>query len=360
MTELVVGTKKGLFVLHGGSDSGFEVVTRAFAGEPVDYARRDPRTGRMFATVSSPFYGPKIWYADDPGGEWTQATGIALPEGGDAALERIWVITPGQADGLLYAGGDPGVLFESHDDGDNWRLNTALWTHPTRSSWQPGGGGLCLHSIVPWPGDPNRLLVAVSAAGVWLTDDGGQTWRQGNRGLVARYLPEETRETATNLCVHHIERSPSRPERLFMQFHGGVYRSDDGGESWTDIGDGLVSDFGFPLAVDPDDPESAYVIPLRADVDRVTPDGQVRVFETRDAGATWSGRADGLPQSHAYLTILRLAFDRVRSDSGLELYFGATSGEVFGSRDAGAKWSSVISQLPPVYSLTASPEGRAR
>ena len=212
MTELVLGTKKGLFVLRGGCDHGFDVVARAFAGEPVDYAMRDPRTGRLFATVSSPFYGPKIWYADDrPTGEWHQASGVALPEGGDAALVRIWVIAPGERDGLLYAGGDPGVLFESRDGGASWELNEALWNHPTRGLWQPGGGGLCLHSIVPWPGDPNRLLVAVSAAGVWLTDDGGSSWRQGNRGITARYLPEEAREHATNLCVHHIERSPNRP-----------------------------------------------------------------------------------------------------------------------------------------------------
>jgi hypothetical protein len=354
VTELVLGTKKGLFVLSGTADSGFEVTARGFAGETVDYAMREPRSGRLFASVSSAFYGPKIWFADDPGGEWAQAQGVVLPEGGDAALERIWVIAAGQRDGLLYAGGDPGVLFESRDGGLTWELNEALWSHPTRGSWQPGGGGLCLHSIVPWPGDPDRLLVAVSAAGVWLTDDGGRSWRQGNRGLVARYLPDDARDGSTALCVHHIERSPVQPERLYMQFHGGVYRSDDAGESWVDIGSGLVSDFGFPLAVDPDDPDSAYVIPLRADVDRVTPDGQVRVFETRDAGATWVGRDAGLPQTHAYLTILRLAFDRVTRSSALELYFGATSGEVFGSEDGGASWFSAISQLPPVYSLSVS------
>lgn len=356
MTELVLGTKKGLFVLRGAGDARFDVVARAFPGEPVDYAMRDLRTGRLFATVSSPFYGPKIFCADDPSGEWTQAQGVALPEGGDAALARIWVIAAGESDGVMYAGGDPGVLFESHDNGVSWELNQALWDHPTRESWQPGGGGLCLHSIVPWPGDPSKLLVAVSAAGVWLTDDGGQSWRQGNRGLVARYLPEEAREGATALCVHHIERAPRRPERLFMQFHGGVYRSDDAGESWAEIGSGLVSDFGFPLAVDPEDPDSAYVIPLQADFDRVTPAGEVRVFETRDAGASWLGRTRGLPQRNAYLTVLRLAFDRVATGSALELYFGSTSGEVFSSLDAGASWFSATSQLPPVYSLSASNE----
>jgi photosystem II stability/assembly factor-like uncharacterized protein len=355
VTELVLGTKKGLFVLEGDADRGFEVAVRAFAGEPVDYARRDLRSGRLFAAVTSPFYGPKIWFADDPSGEWTQAEGISLPEGGDAALQRMWVIVPGEDDGLLYAGGDPGVLFESRDGGVTWKLNEALWNHPTRGSWQPGGGGLCLHSIVPWPGDPNCLLVAVSAAGVWITEDAGGTWRQGNGGLSARYLPEAGGEQDTTaLCVHHIERSPTQPERLFMQFHGGVYRSDDAGESWVEIGRGLVSDFGFPLAVDPEDPDSAYVIPLRADMDRVTPDGHVRVFETRDGGVTWTARGDGLPQTHAYLTILRLAFDRAGVERGLELYFGATSGDVYGSGDAGASWFNAFSQLPPIFSLTAS------
>src|ERR687889_756244 len=212
MTELLVGTKKGLFALEGEPGGPFEVRARAFAGEPVEYAMRDPRTGRILASVTSAFYGPKIWYADDPAGEWEQAQGIALPEGGDAALERIWVIVAGEAEGSLYAGGDPGVLFESRDGGATWELNRALWEHPTRSSWEPGGGGLCLHSIVPWPGDPDRVTVAVSAAGV-----------------------------------------------------------------------------------------------------------------------TWTARGDGLPQEHAYLTILRLAFDRAGEGPGLELYFGSTTGEVFGS-----------------------------
>jgi hypothetical protein len=277
MTELVVGTKKGLFVVEGEPGGEFEVTARAFAGEPVDYALRDPGSGRLFAGVTSPFYGPKIFYADDPAGEWTQAEGVALPEGGDGALERIWVIVPGERDGTLFAGGDPGVLFESRDGGETWELNQALWEHPTRQKWQPGGGGLCLHSIVPWPGDPDRLAVAISAAGVWLTEDGGATWRRGNEGLAPRYLPEDTPKDEIGLCVHHLERAPERPERMFMQFHGGVYRSDDAGESWIDIGDGLPSDFGFPMMVDPSDPESAYVIPLKADMDRVTPEGRVRV-----------------------------------------------------------------------------------
>jgi photosystem II stability/assembly factor-like uncharacterized protein len=356
MTELLAATKKGLFVLEGEPGEEFTQTTRAFAGEPVEYALRDPRSGRVIAAVTSAFYGPKIWYADDPAGDWQEASGVSLPEGGDAALERLWVIAPGSKNGTLYAGGDPGVLFESHDGGLTWALNEALWEHKTQEDWQPGGGGLCLHTICPWPGEPDRLTVAVSAAGVWHTEDAGQTWHRGNKGIVPGYMPEEDQEEATNLCVHHMERAPLQPERLFMQFHGGVYRSDDAGESWTNIGDGLPSDFGFPMMVDPADPDSAFVIPLKADMDRVTPEGRVRVYETRDAGASWSERGEGLPRREAYLTVLRQAFCRGGAAGGpLELYFGATSGEVFGSADAGASWFTAATRLPPVHAIAAAP-----
>ena len=353
MTELLVATKKGLFVLNGQPGSGFEIQTRAFAGEPVDFALRDPRSGVLFAATTSPFYGPKIFYTEDPAGDWSQADGVALPEGGKEALVRLWVMKPGEADGVLYAGGDPGVLFESRDGGRSWELNQALRRHRVDEDWQPGGGGLCLHSIATWPGEPDRLAVGVSAAGVWLTEDGGATWQRGNAGIRPRYLPEDAPEEQVALCIHHLERAPGRPERLFMQFHGGVYRSDDAGQSWADIAAGLPSDFGFPLAVDPADPDSAYVIPLVADMDRTTPEGRVRVYETRDAGSSWTPRGEGLPQEHAYLTILRQAFVSHRNGDGLELYFGSTTGEVFGSGDGGESWQSLATTLPPVHALSA-------
>ena len=353
MTELLVGTKKGLFALAGEPGEAFAVTSRSFAGEPVEYAMRDPHSGRTLATTTSPFYGPKIFYADDPGGEWQQASGLALPEGGDTALERIWVIVADD-DGTLYAGGDPGVLFASHDGGASWELNRTLWEHPTRPEWQPGGGGLCLHSIATTPGAPGRLALGISAVGVWLTEDAGETWRNGNKGIRPRYLPDDAPEDTITLCVHDLQRAPKQPERLFMQFHGGVYRSDDAGESWANIGAGLPSDFGFPLVIDPGDPDSAYVIPLTADMDRVTPDGRVRVYETRDAGVSWQPRGDGLPAEHAYLTVLRQAFDRAGEGDELQLYFGATSGEVFGSGDAGASWFTAAARLPPVFSVRTS------
>ncbi|MEA2219196.1 MAG: hypothetical protein QOJ35_1822 [Solirubrobacteraceae bacterium] len=354
MTELLVSTRKGLFVLEGSPGGTFEVTARAFAGEPIEYALRDPRSGRLLVSVTSAFHGPKIFYADDPAGEWTQAGGLALPAGGPDALQRVWLLVAAEDDATVYAGGDPGVLFQSRDGGATWALNAGLWEHPTRASWQAGGGGLCVHSIATWPGDPDRLAIGISAAGVWLTEDGGRTWERGNKGILPRYVPEEIRAETNDLCIHHLERAPARPERLFMQFHGGVYRSDDAGRTWNDIAPGLPSDFAFPLAVDPADPDSAYVIPLAAETDRVTPDGRVRVYETRDAGASWTARGDGLPDEHAYLNVLRLAFDSCSEGPSLELYFGATSGDVFGSADAGRHWSTLAEHLPPVNALTAS------
>ena len=350
MTELLVGTRKGLFVLEGSADGDFEIVTRAFDGEPVDYAMREPHTGRLYAAVTSPFWGPRIWYSDDLHDDWQPAAGVALPKGGDLALKRIWVIVVADDGSRVWAGGDPGVLFESRDGGASFVLNRTLWEHPTRPRWRRDSGGLSVHSIAPWPGDPDRLAVAISAAGVWLTDDGGQTWEHGNAGIVADYLPEEARATAIDLCVHHLERAPRKPERLYLQFHGGVYRSDDGGRSWIDIAAGLPSDFGFPVVLDPADPDSAYVIPV-ATADRVTPGGRVLVWETRDAGASWTARGDGLPQRDAYIQVLRQSFDRAGEGADLELYFGATSGELFGSRDAGRSWFTVAGRLPAIASV---------
>ena len=326
-------------------------MTRAFAGDVVEFAIKDPRTGRYFASVTSGFYGPRLMFTDDPTGEWQQASGPAFPEGTETSLERIWVVKPGEADGVLYAGVAPAALFESRDDGETWTLNEALWKEREAGDWNPGAGGLALHSICPWPGDPRRLAIGVSAAGVWITEDAGQTWRTGYPGLVPQYVPEEARATTNALCVHNMHRAPLRPERLFLQFHGSVYRSDDAGATWNDIAEGLPSGFGFPLVIDPGDPDSAFVIPLTADVDRVTPDGRMRVYGTRDAGASWTALADGLPDDEAYLTILRQAFDREGSGDDLGLFFGATSGDVFGSADAGAHWFSVHDRLAPVTSV---------
>ena len=353
MTELLVGTKKGLFILRGdaarpGRSRSHTARSRATSSSSP---MRDPRSGRYFASVTSGFYGPRVMFADDPAGTWEQATGLVFPDGSEDTLARIWVIKTGEADGLLYAGADPAALFTSTDGGASWSLNEALWKERHTGDWQPGLGGLALHSICPWPGEPDRLAVGVSAAGVWRTEDGGNSWQSGFEGMVPEYLPEDARDGTNILCVHNMHRAPGRPQRLFMQFHGSVYRSDDEGAHWIDIAAGLPSGFGFPLVVDPGDPDRAYVIPLVSPDDRVTPGQRVRVYATADAGASWTGLGEGLPQHDAYLTILRQAFDREGAGEDLGLYFGATSGEVFGSADGGSTWSTVQGRLAPVTSV---------
>ena len=355
--ELLVGTRKGLIVLRGPRGGEMEVAARAFEGHTVEYALRDARNGTYLASVTHSHFGPRVFVSDDATKGWEQSDGPVFPSDAEAAVERIWTIEPGVEDDVVYAGVAPAALFRSDDRGATWTLNRALWDRPERSKWQPGGGGLCLHSICPWPDDPAHIAIAISAAGVWLTDDGGDSWRPGFTGLAPRYLPEEARAAAVDLCVHDIKRSPVAPETIYLQFHGGVYRSDDSGASWNDIGTGagLPSDFGFPLAIDPGDDARAFVIPLTGDFDRTTPDGAVRVYETNDRGKTWEARGDGLPARDAYLTVLRQALcsdDHTGNELGL--YFGATSGDVFGSVDGGRTWSTIARHLPPVLSIRCS------
>ena len=239
--------------------------------------------------MTSPFYGPKLFYADDPAGEWEQADGVALPEGGDAALERIWVIVPGEADGVVYAGGDPGVLFESRDGGATFELNRGLWEHPTRPSWQPGAGGLCLHSIVHLAGragpaggrDLRRRRVADRRR---RRDVAQRQRRASSRATCPRTRPPTRSRSACTACAAR-RRGPSG---CSCSSTAASIAPTTPARRGPTSARGLPSDFGFPLALDPADPDSAYVIPLVADVDRVTPDGRVRVYETRDAGASWT------------------------------------------------------------------------
>jgi photosystem II stability/assembly factor-like uncharacterized protein/sulfur carrier protein ThiS len=350
-TELLLGTKKGLFVLEGDRGSSMRIITREFAGQTVDFACFDERSGTYFAAVSHDQFGPHLYYTEDLQTEWSEVDGLAFPESAETALERIWIVQPGEGAGVLWAGVAPAALFRSVDNGRSWELNRGLWDQPTRSEWEGGQGGLTLHSICPWPDDPDRLAVGLSAVGVWVTEDGGASWTRGVEGLVPRYLPEEARPGTLMHCVHKMLRAPKEPNTLFLQFHGGVYRSDDAGRTWNEIGSatGLPADFGFPLALDPSDPDRAFVIPLIADVDRVTPDGKLRVYQTRDRGASWTDCSAGLPDKDAFHTILRQAFC-TDSRSPLGLYFGTESGELFGSLDA-TSWICLKNNLPKIVSV---------
>jgi len=353
--EILVGTKKGLFVLRGPRSGPMRVLTRQFAGQVVEYAMRDPRTGSYIASATHGQFGPHLHISEDPAGEWRQAEGPEFPPGDDASVERIWVVETGAEEGALWAGVAPAALFRSEDGGATWQLNQPLWNDPSRSHWEGGLGGLTLHSICQWPGEPERLTVAMSAVGVWQTLDGGASWSRYCAGLVPRYLPPEAHADTLMHCVHKLEQSPIEPATFYLQFHGGVYRSDDAGHSWTDISGvgsepGLPADFGFPIVVDPRDPDRAFVIPLVADVDRVTPEGKVRVYETRDRGSSWQPQTSGLPQQDAYLTVLRQGFCHDGRDP-LGLYFGTESGAVFGSADGGATWSVIAENLPPITSV---------
>lgn len=352
---VLVGTMKGAFILRADRDRRqWDMGGPYFPGSAVYALAYDGRNGRnrLWAGPTSMHWGGLLRSSDDFGRTWTnpEEANVKFPEGTNAALNQIWQIMPGRASepDTLYCGVEPAALFVSRDAGESWRLSEGLWNHPQRSRWEPGGGGLCLHTILLDPADDNRIRIAVSTAGMYATEDGGATWRPSNQGVRAEFLPDKYPEFGQ--CVQKVVQSKQRPERMYLQNHWGLYRSDDRGENWTDIANNVPSDFGFAIAIHPHDADAAWIVPLESDGFRCTPEGKLRVYRTRDAGASWDAMAEGLPQHDAYETVLRdaMATDAFESTG---VYFGTRSGKVFGSSDEGTTWTSLADGLPPVVAV---------
>jgi serine/threonine protein kinase len=359
---LLVGTTKGAFILRSNAQrSRWEVGGPYFHGQSVYAMAYDNRGGqhRIWASTAS-YWGTLLRSSDDFGKSWTnpQQAPIRFPSDAGVSLKNIWQIALGRPEepNVLFCGVEPAALFETRDAGETWSLVQGLFDHPHRPRWMPGNGGLALHTIVLDPNDNQRMYVAISAGGVYRTNDGGLTWTPQNQGIRAMTMPEKY--PVFGQCVHKIVMHPARPERLFLQSHWGLYRSDNCGENWRDIANGVPSDFGFAMITHPRNPDCVYILPVESDEFRCACDGRLRVYRTRNGGASWEPLSRGLPQKRAYETVLR---DAMTADSldPVGIYFGTRSGQLFGSRDEGRTWQKILEGLPSVVCVRTAVVGDA-
>ena len=385
--RVLVGTHKGAFILSSdGKRDEWEVSGPLFTGWEVYHMKGSPvDPNRIFVSQSSGWFGQVIQRSDDGGKTWTQpgtppgepTTGPGgMPKGEsnkfvyDSSAEtgkpltthqwydgsqhpwefkRVWHLESSHSDlNTVFAGVEDAALFRSTDGGTSWRELPGLRGHGTGPKWQPGAGGMCLHTVLIDPANPNRIFIAISAAGAFRTDDGGKTWKPINKGLYSKYLPDPTAEVGH--CVHRIALHRSRPNTLFMQKHWDVMRSDDAGDTWHEVSGNLPSDFGFVIDVHAHEPETIFVVPIKSDGEHFPPEGKLRVYRSRTGGNEWEALTKGLPQRDCYVNVLRDAM-AVDSLEKCGIYFGTTGGQVYASSDAGDSWSPIVRDLPAVLSV---------
>jgi photosystem II stability/assembly factor-like uncharacterized protein len=381
--RLLIGTRKGAFILTSdGKRKKWKVDGPHFAGWEIYHLKGSPiDPNRLYASQTSGWFGQVIQRSDDGGKTWFQpgtspdeptTTADGTPKGESNKFvydgipgthqwydgtqhpwefKRVWHLEPSLHDpDLVYAGVEDAALFQSSDGGQSWYELSGLRKHNTGPKWQPGAGGMCLHTILIDPSNRDRMFIAISAAGAFRTDDAGKTWKPINRGLHSQYIPDPNAEVGH--CVHRLAMHPSRPNVLFMQKHWDVMRSDDAGDSWREVSGNLPSDFGFPIDVHAHEPETIYVVPIKSDGEHFPPDGKLRVYRSRTGGNEWEELTKGLPQRDCYVNVLRDAMS-VDSLDQCGIYFGTTGGQVYASADAGDTWAPIVRDLPAVLSVEA-------
>ncbi|HUH08476.1 MAG TPA: hypothetical protein VML96_11825 [Egibacteraceae bacterium] len=361
--RVLVGTRKGAFILTSdGGREQWDVEGPLFGGWEIYHVKGSPaEADRLYASQSSSWFGQVVHRSDDGGRSWAPVGNEFRYDGVPGTHQwydgtphpwefaRVWHFEPSLDDpDTVYAGVEDAALFRSVDGGSTWEELAGLRGHGSGASWQPGAGGLCLHTIVLDPTDAERMVVAISAAGVFRSDDGGQSWRAANRGLQSEGIPDPDAEVGH--CVHKIARHPSRPDVLFMQKHWDVMRSDDGGELWREISGDLPSDFGFAIDVHAHDPDTVYVVPIKSDSEHYPPDARLRVYRSRTGGDEWEPLTAGLPQRDCYVNVLRDAM-AVDGFDPCGVYFGTTGGQVYASSDSGDSWAPIVRDLPAVLSV---------
>jgi photosystem II stability/assembly factor-like uncharacterized protein len=361
--RVLVGTRKGAFILTSdGKREDWTVNGPLFAGWEMYHLKGSPaEPNRIYASQSSGWFGQTMQRSDDGGASWTPVGNKFTYEGvpgthqwydGTAhpwEFKRVWHLEPSLTDPeTVYAGVEDAALFKSTDGGATWQELAGLRGHGTGPRWQPGAGGMCLHTIILDPSDAGRMYIAISAAGAFRTDDGGVSWKPINKGLVSNFMPEPTAEVGH--CVHHVAMHRARPGVLFMQKHWDVMRSDNAGESWQEVSGNLPTDFGFVIDVHAHEPETLYVVPIKSDSEHFPPEGKLRVYRSRTGGNEWEALTKGLPQKDCYVNVLR---DAMAVDSLEEcgVYFGTTGGQVYASADAGENWKPIVRDLPAVLSV---------